>query len=75
MTELTRQEIERFTGYKRRADQLRHLRDVFKIEPFVSARGELIVFRSVMEDAQRRASGFELQQAARKGPRPRLVKQ
>lgn len=68
---LTPAELQKLTGYKRRASQLAWLRKR-GVEPFVSAKGELLVFPWIIEEAQRRASGMNFQQVTRSGPRPNL---
>lgn len=67
---LTPEQLENLTGYRRPRAQLQWLR-AHGIEPYVSARGQVQVTQAVVEEAQRRASGLELQ-AVRRGPRPNL---
>ena len=69
---LTRQELEELTGYVRSSAQCRLLRE-WGIEPYVSARGRVMVTWDAVEEAQRRRSGIETRAAARKGPRPNLA--
>jgi hypothetical protein len=71
MAEISQERLRQITGYKRRADQIRWLKE-HGITPFVGADGTVTVFEDVLEEAQRRASGMELQAARRQGPRPNL---
>ncbi|HMM74960.1 MAG TPA: DUF4224 domain-containing protein [Gammaproteobacteria bacterium] len=73
MNILTPEELAQITGYKRRGDQIKWLRRR-GIEPFISSTGAVIVFAGVLEEAQRRASGMELQNVMRRGPLPNLRK-
>lgn len=72
---LSHDDLVELTGYKRPADQARALRESFGITPFVSRTGRITVFLSVLEEAQKRRSGFEVEKVTRRGPRPRLARQ
>lgn len=69
---LTPAELERLTGYRRRAEQRRQL-EAWGIAPFVSALGQISVTWDAVEAAQRRRSGLEAERERRTRPNLRAV--
>ena len=69
---LSPKEIENLTGYVRPTAQAKALREKWGIQPFISATGKVHVTHDIVEAAQRRMSGIEIQQTRRRGPTPNL---
>lgn len=68
---LTKADLVAVTGYKRARDQLKWL-EARHIRPFVSSQGEITLLWRVLEKAQMRDCGMELESNKPKGPQPRL---
>lgn len=65
-------ELEALTGYCKPVYQRTWLRDHLGVTPFVSRKGRITVFWSVVREAQRRENGMEAAAVLKRGPRPNL---
>lgn len=69
---LTPDELYALTGYRRPAWQIRWLR-AQGIEPYISARGDVVITRDAVEAVLRQRSRIEPPPLRRRGVRPNLA--